>query len=60
MGYRQDVQQIQQKLANLGYPIQVDGQFGYQTNHMVKDYQLKHGLLVDGVVGPQTRASLGI
>jgi hypothetical protein len=60
IGYRQDVQQIQQKLANLGYPIQVDGQFGYQTNHMVKDYQLKHGLLVDGVVGPQTRASLGI
>ncbi len=60
IGYRQDVQQVQRKLANLGYPIQVDGQFGYQTNHMVKDYQLKHGLLVDGVVGPQTRASLGI
>ncbi|EIV90639.1 peptidoglycan-binding protein [Frankia sp. QA3] len=59
-GYRQDVRQIQQKLADLGYPILVDGQFGYQTNHMVKDYQLKHGLLVDGVVGPRTRASLGI
>ncbi|WP_261567964.1 peptidoglycan-binding protein [Frankia gtarii] len=60
LGYRQDVQQIQRKLADLGYPISVDGQFGYQTNHMVKDYQLKHGLLVDGVVGPQTRARLGI
>ncbi|WP_163551396.1 peptidoglycan-binding protein [Candidatus Frankia alpina] len=60
LGYRQDVRQIQQKLADLGYPISVDGQFGYQTNHMVKDCQLKHGLLVDGVVGPQTRASLGI
>jgi hypothetical protein len=60
LGYREDVRAIQQRLANLGYPIIVDGQFGYQTNHMVKDYQLKHGLLVDGVVGPQTRAGLGI
>ncbi len=59
-GYRWDVRVIQQRLANLGYPIAVDGQFGYQTNHMVKDYQLKHGLVVDGVVGPSTRASLGI
>ncbi|SNQ48096.1 putative Transglycosylase family protein, peptidoglycan binding protein [Frankia canadensis] len=60
LGYRDDVRRIQQKLADLGYPIQVDGQFGYQTNHMVRDYQLKHGLLVDGVVGPQTSASLGL
>jgi hypothetical protein len=60
LGYRWDVQLIQQKLADLGYPIQVDGRFGYQTNHMVRDYQLKHGLVVDGVVGAQTRASLGI
>ncbi|MCK9897612.1 peptidoglycan-binding protein [Frankia sp. AgB32] len=59
-GYRWDVQVIQQRLANLGYPIAVDGQFGYQTNHMVKDYQLKHGLVADGVVGASTRASLGI
>ncbi|MCK9875277.1 peptidoglycan-binding protein [Frankia sp. AgPm24] len=59
-GFRLDVRQIQQRLANLGYPIAVDGQFGYQTNHMVKDYQLKHGLIADGVVGPQTRARLGL
>ncbi|MCM3883612.1 peptidoglycan-binding protein [Frankia sp. R82] len=59
-GFRLDVRQIQQRLADLGYPIAVDGQFGYQTNHMVKDYQLKHALVADGMVGPQTRARLGL
>ena len=60
LGFRLDVHQIQKRLASLGYPISVDGKFGYQTNHMVKDFQLKHGLVVDGIVGPQTRAKLGI
>ncbi|CAO5188957.1 Peptidoglycan-binding protein [Frankia sp. AiPs1] len=60
LGWRSDVQKVQQRLANLGYPIAVDGKFGYQTNHMVKDYQLKHGLIADGAVGPRTRARLGI
>jgi hypothetical protein len=54
----QAVREIQQKLAALGYPIMVDGIFGPQTNHMVKDYQRKHGLVADGVVGPRTRAAL--
>jgi hypothetical protein len=60
LAVRSDVRAIQQKLADLGYPIAVDGQFGYQTNHMVKDFQLKHGLVVDGVVGPLTKAKLGL
>lgn len=60
LGVRSDVRAIQQKLADLGYPIQVDGQFGYQTNHMVKDFQLKHGLVPDGIVGPLTKAKLGL
>jgi hypothetical protein len=49
---------LQQKLADLGYPISVDGDFGPQTNHMVRDFQAKHGLVVDGVVGPQTHGAL--
>jgi hypothetical protein len=60
LGVRSDVRAIQQKLADLGYPIAVDGQFGYQTNHMVKDFQLKHGLVPDGIVGPLTSAKLGL
>lgn len=56
--YLDAVRQVQQKLADLGYPISVDGYFGPQTNHMVKDFQAKHGLLVDGIVGPQTHEAL--
>ncbi len=52
------VRDVQRRLAQLGYPVTVDGIFGPQTNHFVIDYQKKHGLLPDGVVGPRTAASL--
>jgi hypothetical protein len=40
-------------------PLGVDGDFGPLTQAATKDYQTKHGLLVDGIVGPQTWHSLG-
>jgi len=40
----------------LGIPA--DGVFGPQTLHAVRTYQARHGLLVDGQVGPHTRAAL--
>jgi hypothetical protein len=52
------VKQVQHRLAALGYRISIDGVFGPQTNHAVRDYQRKHGLVPDGVVGPRTAASL--
>ncbi|WP_242424658.1 peptidoglycan-binding protein, partial [Frankia sp. EI5c] len=57
-GVRWDVALVQQKLRDLGYPIVVDGKFGPQTNHMVIDFQKKHGLVADGVVGPRTHKAL--
>ncbi len=40
----------------LGIPA--DGDFGPQTLHAVKHFQASHRLLVDGQVGPHTRAAL--
>ncbi|MDT3444335.1 MULTISPECIES: peptidoglycan-binding protein [unclassified Pseudofrankia] len=56
--YLDAVRQLQQKLASLGYTVGVDGYFGPQTNGVVRAYQASHGLLVDGVVGPQTHKAL--
>lgn len=38
--------------------VPVDGDFGQQTNHGVREFQRHHSLHVDGIVGPQTRAAL--
>lgn len=46
--------QVQQRLLNRGWQIQVDGIFGRQTDQVVRAFQAKKGLEVDGVVGPQT------
>lgn len=55
------VVQIQQKLKDWGYyKGAVDGIFGMQTMYAVQDFQTKHGLTPDGVVGPATAAKLGI
>ena len=38
--------------------LTVDGDFGSLTLTAVKSYQSRHGLTVDGIVGPQTKASM--
>lgn len=35
-----------------------DGKFGFETLNAVKDFQKKHGLVADGIVGPKTWAEL--
>ncbi|MFO7153672.1 MAG: spore cortex-lytic enzyme [Caldicoprobacter oshimai] len=55
------VMEVQRKLKQWGYydgPI--DGVYGPETFEAVKLFQRKNGLKVDGVVGPQTAAALGI
>ncbi len=55
------IKQIQTKLKNWGYyDGEVDGIFGYKTETAVKKFQQKNGLKVDGKVGNQTFAALGM
>lgn len=55
-----DVTYLQQQLINNGYDVGgIDGIFGTKTLKAVKDFQLYHGLVVDGIVGAKTWAELG-
>ncbi|MCC5626621.1 peptidoglycan-binding protein, partial [Nostoc sp. CHAB 5715] len=50
------VRDVQIALGNL----RVDGIYGQETVNRVRSFQASKGLLVDGTVGPETRAALGI
>lgn len=52
------VAQVQQLLQGYGYTVTVDGHYGPQTTKAVKSWQKSNGLLVDGIAGPATLASL--
>ncbi len=55
------VSEVQSKLKQWGYydgPI--DGHYGAKTFEAVKHFQRKNGLSVDGMVGSQTAAAMGI
>lgn len=55
------VSEIQRRLKNWGYYSgSVDGIYGSQTEKAVRYFQQKNGLSVDGQVGNQTLAALGI
>ena len=45
---------LQNLLYVKGYPVKIDGVFGVETLGAVRKYQLDHGLVVDGEVGPIT------
>lgn len=55
-GYR--VTSLQNDLVLAGYAIAVDGWFGDATEFVVRAEQRSHGLVVDGIVGPKTRAAI--
>ncbi|MEH2117111.1 peptidoglycan-binding protein [Nostoc sp.] len=50
------VRDVQTALGNL----RIDGVYGQETASRVRSFQASKGLLVDGVVGPETRSALGI
>lgn len=52
------VLQVQQRLHDRGWTIGVDGDFGPQTDHVVRGFQADKGLEVDGIVGPITWTTL--
>lgn len=52
------VREIQQRLSDLGYAIEVDGVSGPQTKATIKQFQRDRGLVADGVVGPKTESAL--
>jgi hypothetical protein len=55
------VTRLQQRLRDRGFnPGAIDGDFGENTLAAVKAFQRSVGLPDDGVVGPNTRAALGL
>ena len=57
--YRENVVFIQLRLFDKGHKrIVVDGYYGNLTRRVVKNYQRRHDLVVDGKVGLQTWKSL--
>jgi N-acetylmuramoyl-L-alanine amidase len=54
-----DVYELQGRLGYLDYYRgRIDGDFGWQTDRAVRDFQYKFGMKVDGVVGPKTKLML--
>lgn len=55
------VEELQALLnAKYGYDLEIDGSFGKATEAAVKDFQAKHNLTVDKIVGRKTWAALGV
>ncbi len=49
-----EVDDLQNALVEAGFAVLVDGEFGKHTEEAVIDFQTRHGLNPDGVVGPRT------
>lgn len=52
------VKQVQRRLRAHGFTLAVDGRFGPETDRVLRAFQRKRGLEVDGRAGPRTWAAL--
>ena len=55
-----EVRRLQEALIDRGFDLLPDGDFGPITQAMVIDFQANNGLKPDGIVGPKTKAALGL
>lgn len=53
-----EVRLIQERLRELGFFVDVDGDYGTETRDAVRSIQFRLGLGVDGKVGPETRRGM--
>jgi peptidoglycan hydrolase-like protein with peptidoglycan-binding domain len=51
-----EVRTLQSQLNQLGYGLDVDGDFGPATDRAVRHLQKAFGYTIDGIVGPGTRS----
>jgi N-acetyl-anhydromuramyl-L-alanine amidase AmpD len=54
----QTVTGLQQMLRMLGYRIAVDGDYGTETRQVVTSFQMRSGIVADGIAGAETEAKL--
>jgi N-acetylmuramoyl-L-alanine amidase len=55
-----DVVALQRRLLGLGFKVgRVDGRFGHDTEHAVREFQRNVGIHPDGTCGPATLKALG-
>jgi hypothetical protein len=55
-----DVAIVQERLAAVGLPVNVDGVYGQETADAVMAFQEREQLMIDGVVASETGEALGI
>ena len=53
-----EVEELQQRLGNVGRDVLIDGQFGPQTEAAIRFFQMEHNLTVDGIAGPEVFGAL--
>jgi lysozyme family protein len=55
-----DTTWLQERLNALGAypPLDIDGSYGRETERAVRMFQIRHGLTVDGLFGPETLAAM--
>ncbi|MGV6829490.1 MAG: N-acetylmuramidase domain-containing protein [Flavobacteriales bacterium] len=53
-----DVFLLEELLVSLGYHVYISNYFGKETDTVIKDFQQKNNLVVDGIVGPKTWSKL--
>ena len=52
------VRELQRKLRNAGYAVEVDGLYGPTTEEVVRKFQRDHDLIVDGRANPEVWTAL--